>query len=52
MQVVSLVLAATTIVQAAPQDEAFTYLLQTDNTTQLAMPTKSYSGYLKVNDQK
>jgi len=30
----------------------FTTMIQTDNSTNLTMPSKSYSGYLKVNDNK
>lgn len=38
---------------AAPEAEKFDHLLQNDEAkTQLPMPTNSYSGYLKVNDEK
>ena len=36
----------------APEADKFDHLLQVDNTTELKMPTNSYSGYLKVNDDK
>jgi carboxypeptidase C (cathepsin A) len=49
--VVALLMTATSLVQAAPQDELFEKLLQF-NGTDLPMPTKSYSGFLKVNEEK
>jgi len=46
-------LAIISLACAAPEDEKFDHLIQTDaDKTPLAMPTNSYSGYLKVNDEK
>lgn len=46
-------LAIISLACAAPEDEKFDHLIQTDaDKTSLPMPTNSYSGYLKVNDEK